>query len=102
MLATIVLLNIFAQTDKIELFLNINIYLLVFDCFACNFILIVSRNIFIRRFEEAHTLEQDDLRVLKKEYTIMIITSLYRIVLAVFFIILPMRNVFAFGEGCLG
>jgi len=104
MIATIVLLNIFALTDHIEFYVKLNIYMLVFDCLACNVILCISRSIFIKRFEQANILEQSDLGVLKKEYTIMIITSLYRVVLAVFFIILPMEGVpgFDFGEKCIG
>jgi len=62
---------------------------LVFDCTVINVLLLISLKIYILRFRESGRIEESDLRELKQEYGIMIMTSLLRIIIDVAFLIMP-------------
>jgi hypothetical protein len=64
---------------------------LLSDCVISNVLLIISLKIFVRRFRQAARLEDNDLKVLKREYVMMIAISLIRVVLDLYFVVIPQR-----------
>jgi hypothetical protein len=87
----VVLLNICAERENVTTFLELVLFVLLSDCVISNVLLIISLKIFVRRFRQAARLEDNDLKVLKREYVMMIAISLIRVVLDLYFVVIPQR-----------
>lgn len=86
----IALVNIYANSDKISFFSQINIWILMFDSVITNIFLALSLKIYLKAIKLIYTIDQQDLVTLKIEYTLMIVTSFMRIVIDIPFLIMPM------------
>ena len=98
--ASLLLLNIFMETEENKTYLNVSVYILIADCGITNIILIVSLKIFTQRFGKTHRFEEGGFKKLRREYIVMIIVSLLRIINALFFVTLPQFEVIPEGD-CL-
>lgn len=87
--AGVLLVNIFTESQLLPLFLKINVLILIGDCCIINVMLLVSLRIYMVRFRQTGRIYESDLAQLRQEYSIMIMTSLLRIVIDVLFLVLP-------------
>lgn len=85
----VILVNIFADTSEISLYSTINVWILICDSLIINIFLALSMKIYLRRFAEVGRLQISDLIQLRKEYRVMIGTSVMRVIIDLVFLGLP-------------
>jgi hypothetical protein len=77
----IFLVILLGNTDMIETLLEINIWVLISDSIISNVFLVTSLRIFVVKFRQLVQLSEKDLRKLKIEYVVMMMTSVMRFVI---------------------
>jgi hypothetical protein len=82
----IVLVNIYAETDEISFFSQVNLWILISDSVITNGYLAVLLKIYLKRLNHIISIGEKELRKLKMEYFLMIITSLTRVVIDILFL----------------
>lgn len=85
----IILVNIFANTSDIAFYSTLNVWILICDSLIVNIFLALSMKIYLRRFAEVGRLQISDLIQLRKEYRVMIGTSVMRVIIDLVFLGLP-------------
>jgi hypothetical protein len=99
----IVLVNIYAETDKISFFSQVNIWILISDSVIMNVYLVLSLKIYLKRLNHIVSIEEKELRKLKMEYFLMIITSFTRVVIDILFsTALPLAIESNSASNCIG
>jgi hypothetical protein len=78
--------NIYATTDRIELFSQINIWILILDSVIMNVYLGLSLKIYLKRFNHISSMKEKEIRKLKIEYFFMIVSSFMRVVIDILFL----------------
>ena len=84
--AGITLVNIYAESEDISMFSQVNVWILISDSVIMNAYLGLSLKIYLKRLNHIVSIQEEELRKLKIEYSFMIISSLIRVVIDILFL----------------